>query len=107
MILYIVRHAWAVERDEWKGPDDNSRPLTEDGRKRFARVAKRLVKRDFSPDMIATSPLLRARETADIIAARVPDGPQVIELPALGPSSDLNALLQWTAEQAVDEMAWV
>ncbi len=107
MILYIVRHAWAVERDEWKGPDDDSRPLTDEGRKRFAKVVKRLVKRDFAPDVVATSPLARTRETADIIAQRVADGPAVIELPALAPGSDLNALLQWTSEQAVDEVAWV
>jgi phosphohistidine phosphatase len=107
MILYIVRHAWAVERDEWKGPDDEPRPLTAEGRKRFAKVVKRLAGRDFAPDVVATSPLVRTRETADIIAQRLDKTPEIVELPALAPNSDLDALLAWTAEQAADEIAWV
>jgi phosphohistidine phosphatase len=108
MLLYIVRHAWAGENGDPSYPDDRLRPLTDEGRSRFSRVIRKLVKRDFHPAVIATSPLVRCRETADIIAARVPGKPPVVELEALAPGSDLNALLAWSAQQASGaDLVWV
>ena len=43
MDLYIIRHAWAAESDDSRWPDDGMRPLTAEGKERFARVAKKLV----------------------------------------------------------------
>ena len=47
MLLYIVRHAWAEERGA-KFPDDDLRPLTDAGRKRFKKLVRKLVKRGVS-----------------------------------------------------------
>lgn len=104
MNVYLVRHAWAEERGpEW--PNDDLRPLTRDGIKRFRDVAKRLVDRGLEAAVIATSPLVRCRQTADILAKAL-DGAPVVEFAALAPESDLDALLAWTAQQK-GNVVWV
>lgn len=109
MILYIVRHAIAGQRDAERWPNDDLRPLTDQGRKRFRRFAKRLAKRRVSPGIIATSPLLRCRQTAEILASRLRGRPPIVELDALAPPSQLEPLLRWNTEQAGahEEVAWV
>lgn len=113
MLLYIVRHAWAFERDEDRFPDDRLRPLTPEGIKRFRRVARRLVRRGVRPALVATSPLVRCRQTADLLIERLPHEVHLEEVDALTPGSDLNRALAWTHEklagQDLDtaEMAWV
>ena len=109
MDLYIVRHAWAGHYGDPAWPDDRLRPLTEDGRERFARVVERLVELDFAPGLIATSPMVRCRQTADLIAQGVPDSPEVVELDELYPGSDLQGLMKWTAraQREHEQVAWV
>jgi phosphohistidine phosphatase len=67
MRLLIIRHAIAVPHGT-KGIPDDERPLTPRGRKRFRRAAKGLARVAMRPDVLLTSPLPRARETADIAA---------------------------------------
>jgi phosphohistidine phosphatase len=70
--LYIVRHAIAAERGpEW--PDDTRRPLTERGIDRFKQVVAGLVFLDVRLDVIFTSPLLRAQQTAEYLSEGLPD----------------------------------
>jgi phosphohistidine phosphatase len=109
MNLYIVRHAWAEERDDSRWPDDGLRPLTGDGKARFARFVKQLVRCGMTPSLIATSPLTRCAETAELIAAGLPDSAKIVELNELRPGSDLKGLLQWTLRQADKHkgIAWV
>jgi len=109
MILYIVRHAWASHYGDPRWPDDSQRPLDDEGRKRFRKMAKLLAARGVAPGAIATSPLVRCRQTAELLAAAVRPEPTLVELDALVPGSDLAALVEWTAEQAKthDEIAWV
>jgi phosphohistidine phosphatase len=109
MDLYIIRHAWAGQYGDPQWPDDSLRPLTAEGRKRFARLVEKLAERDFGPRIVATSPLVRCRQTADLVAAGVPGKPPVVELAELEPGSDLDGLLEWTAAQAQqhDRVAWV
>jgi phosphohistidine phosphatase len=107
MILYIIRHAWAEERDDEHWPDDSLRPLTADGQKRFNKLLKKLADVRFAPAVIATSPLVRCRQTAEIVAKRFPSGPKIVPLDALAPHSDLDLLIQWTAQREEDEIAWV
>lgn len=108
MQLYIVRHAWAGEHGDPRFPDDRLRPLTREGKERFANVVRKLAKRGFAPTIIATSPLVRCRQTADIIAAGLSGETTIEELKALEPGSDLNALLAWSAAQSPDaDLAWV
>ena len=109
MDLYIIRHAWAGHYGDPEWPNDFERPLTEEGKVRFATVVKRLVERGFAPGIIATSPLVRCRQTAELVAAGVPGNPPVVKREELEPGSDLEAMLHWTAEQAEahDQIAWV
>ncbi len=107
MLLYIVRHAYAGQHGDPRYPDDSLRPVTKRGRKQFARAVKKLAKRGFAPRSIATSPFVRCRQTADVICERLVAPPEVIELPALEPGSRLDALVEWSNGQGVDELAWV
>lgn len=66
MELYLVRHGIAVERGTRGFEDDALRPLTPDGAKRFQQAAKGLTTL-VKPQVIMTSPLLRARQTAEIL----------------------------------------
>jgi phosphohistidine phosphatase len=82
--LYLVRHAIAAERGEdW--PDDDKRPLTARGVARFKESVEGLLHLDVALDEIFTSPLVRAKQTADILAATLPGKPAVKLLDALAP----------------------
>jgi len=107
MKIYIVRHAWAGEAGDPQWPNDNLRPLTEEGKKRFKQCAKQLAKLGMAPAVIATSPLVRCRQTAEILSAQLPDEPPVVELPALAPNSHFAELLRWTEAQGGVNVAWV
>ncbi len=65
MKLLIVRHATAATSDT-PGMADEDRPLTPRGRKRFKKAARGLAEIMPPPDLLLTSPLRRARETAEI-----------------------------------------
>ena len=82
--LYIVRHAIAAERgEEW--PDDTKRPLTETGITRFKEAVEGLAWMDVDIDEIFTSPLVRARQTAELLAHGLGNKMSVKTLDALGP----------------------
>lgn len=93
MQLYIVRHAFAGQHGDPKYPDDDMRPLTKKGRRRFGRLVKKLARRGFAPAVVATSPLVRCRQTADVIAARLGLAAGIVELDALRPGSRLDELV--------------
>ncbi len=109
MDLFIIRHAQAGHFGDPQWPDDAKRPLSDEGAERFSCMVARLAGRGFVPEVIATSPLLRCVQTADIVAREVPGDPQVVELEALLPGNDLAELLQWTNQQGRTHrrVAWV
>ncbi len=104
MILYICRHAWA---EGSQATSDGDRQLTKEGRQRYASVVEKLLARDFAPGLIATSPLVRCRQTAELIAQGVPGRPETMQLDALAPGAYLDELIQWTGRQAHAQVAWV
>ncbi|EKQ67495.1 phosphohistidine phosphatase, SixA [Leptolyngbyaceae cyanobacterium JSC-12] len=63
--LYLIRHGLAGEFGSY--PNDHERPLTEEGKKKTRQVAKRLLDLGLQFDLILTSPLVRARQTAEIL----------------------------------------
>ncbi|MEO6182513.1 MAG: phosphohistidine phosphatase SixA [Verrucomicrobiota bacterium] len=67
MNLYILRHAKAGERSA-RFPDDSKRPLTPDGEKEMFRVAKGMLAMELSFGLILSSPFVRAKRTAEIVA---------------------------------------
>jgi phosphohistidine phosphatase len=68
MQLLIIRHAIALERGA-PGVPDEERPLTPEGEEKFREAAKGLTDLVDRPDALLTSPLLRARQTAELAAA--------------------------------------
>jgi len=64
-VLYLVRHGIAEEPTT--ATADAARALTEEGRKRMKEIARGLQAIGVSPGLILTSPLRRARETAEIL----------------------------------------
>jgi phosphohistidine phosphatase SixA len=70
MELYLLRHADAGDPAEWRG-DDDKRPLSAKGEKQARNLGKLLAKRDFKPDAIVSSPKVRARRTAELLAEAI------------------------------------
>ena len=69
MLLYFLRHGEA-DWPDWKKPDDE-RPLTKNGKTEMGEVAAFLKRIKAKPDLIVTSPLPRASQTAEIAAERL------------------------------------
>ena len=65
--LHLLRHADAGDPETWSGPDD-ARPLSPKGEKQSRRLGRHLASVGFTPDGIISSPKLRARQTAEIVA---------------------------------------
>lgn len=66
--LFLIRHGIAAQRSSSIASEDTQRPLTAKGRKRVARIAESLHRLGYEVDWIVTSPLVRAAETAEIVA---------------------------------------
>jgi phosphohistidine phosphatase len=97
--LYIVRHAIAAERGEdW--PDDDKRPLTEKGIVRFKDGVTGLKWLEVTLDEIFTSALVRAKQTADLLAAGVDGKPSVKVLEALAPGQSPEEVMKQLARAA-------
>ena len=84
MEILLVRHAVAEERDSARWSDDRGRPLTREGARKFRSVARILAKAWEKPDLVLSSPLARASQTAQILTA-VCGWPEPEGLPCLGP----------------------
>lgn len=85
MKLYFLRHGRA-DWPDWAGADDD-RPLTKPGRKEVRAVARLFVRLKVRPDLILTSPLPRAAQTAEIAAKQL--GVKCCEEKLLAPDFDL------------------
>ena len=97
MQLYVVEHGIAVEGgevipDEW-------RPLTDKGRRRFQKTARAFGKLGRKLDLILTSPLVRAVQTAEILARETEPG-EVAVLAELDPKFDVEAVRNAIASRA-------
>jgi phosphohistidine phosphatase len=97
--LYLVRHAPAAERGpEW--PDDEARPLTPDGASKFRKAVDGLAALGVHIDLVLTSPLVRCRQTAGILADGLPGRPRVQALDALAPGGGHAAVISEAARVA-------
>lgn len=96
MKLVFLRHGPAEVREVFaaRGEPDERRPLTDEGEARTRRAARGLRRVVERIDVLATSPLTRAAQTAAIVA-EVFDGPAPVEVPALEPGSPPPELAAW------------
>ena len=91
--LYLIRHGLAAERGkEW--PDDSKRPLTPDGIARLRRSARGLDALGVTFDQIVASPLVRTRQTADVLAEELKGKPPIVASDALAPAGSSAAVMQ-------------
>lgn len=99
MTLTLVRHAIALE-----GADDDRRPLSDKGRRRFATVVQALARLEMQFDLVAHSPKLRALETAEALVPLLRDkgSTMVSDLLAEAPGFELiETLAGWDGEVAI------
>lgn len=87
--LHLLRHAHAGDPMKWNGPDSD-RPLSEKGRLQAVRLGLFLADTGFIPDLIMSSPLVRALDTARLVAT--PLGLPIVVTNALAGPLDLESL---------------
>lgn len=108
MDLLVIRHADAGDAADFakSGRPDDERPLSDEGRRKMRQVTRGL--RAIVPEIaaLASSPLVRARQTAEIVAAAY-DGTTVETVPALRPGERPAALAQWLERRKPDGVAAV
>ena len=91
MEIYVVRHGIAIDREDPKCPPDPERYLTEEGVEKTKRVAAAVAALGVTPDLLLSSPYVRAMQTAEIFASALDYSKQKIRrtdllLPGAEPS---------------------
>jgi phosphohistidine phosphatase len=89
--LFLLRHAIAA--DPAPGQSDEDRALTPDGARKMRRIARGLKALGFRADVVLTSPLRRAEETAALLVAELDPAPSVEIYQPLGPGHDPSDVL--------------
>jgi phosphohistidine phosphatase len=92
--IYILRHGIAVERGAKGCKHDAERPLTAEGRQKLLHVATALQTLGISFDVILSSPYLRARQTAELIAGKLDCARKIKFTEHLEPVGNFRSLLQ-------------
>ncbi len=99
MRLYILRHGIAAERDLSKFPDDSLRPLTGEGFKKTRAAARGMRSLRINLDLLITSPLVRAKQTASVVAEELRVDPgRIRESVALQPEAEPTDILRELAD---------
>jgi phosphohistidine phosphatase len=106
MILYIVRHGIAVDRTDPKSPPESERPLTAKGVQKTRSAALGLRALDAKPDVLITSPYVRAAQTAEIFAEALGIAPEKIRVsqalkPAENPADIVKELLRLKVKEVI------
>lgn len=94
MELYLLRHGIAVESGTAGFEDDAARPLTGKGRRQLRKIAGAIRKLEPKFDLILSSPLLRARQTAEIVAGELKLKKRLKLSNALAPGSTATILIR-------------
>jgi len=102
--VYLIRHGIAIDRA--LSEEDETRPLTEKGRKKTEKVAKKLKDIGINFDIILTSPLLRAKQTADILEKEGLTTTLETFSP-LAPNGNIQDWLNWWEENTPETVALV
>ncbi len=93
MEIYMVRHAATVPHGT-PGVAEDDRPLTGEGIEKMHRASRGLAALGVLPEIILTSPLPRAKQTAEIVQATLGDKIPLKLVPALGPSGSRSELYE-------------
>jgi len=107
VLLILMRHGEAGETDPRRWPDDRQRPLTDAGRREHARMAEALRRMGVRFDRLLSSPLARARETAEITARAYGGAPAPELTELLGDRTEPAATLAGLAAVEVSALLCV
>jgi phosphohistidine phosphatase len=100
--LYLVRHGIALDHADRGDLPDDDRPLTAKGRRRFRRAARAFAQLGEKVDLLFTSPLIRAAQTAEILAGKIRQD-EVGVLEELRAGAPVGPLLAEVARRVKDE----
>jgi phosphohistidine phosphatase len=100
MELYLIRHGIAEDRSKYER--DQDRPLSDQGKQKTTKVAQRLVNLGIKFKIILTSPLLRAKQTAEILKQEGLSKTIEIFSP-LAPDGNLENFVNWLQESVYNE----
>ncbi|HUN65268.1 MAG TPA: phosphohistidine phosphatase SixA [Bacteroidota bacterium] len=98
MKIILLRHGIAVPRGTAGYPNDD-RPLTPEGTRKMVRAARGIADILGEVEVILTSPMKRAEETARIVAAALGVEHRLVIVPELAPGESLDRLMKVLAEQ--------
>jgi phosphohistidine phosphatase len=105
MRIILFRHGPAGKRDAERWPDDGQRPLTARGTERSTLAARGLVRLEPGITSVLTSPLARAKQTAELLAEAIGSGVRIEFLDGLAPGQSPRAVLQRLARFDAAESA--
>jgi len=97
--IYFLRHGKAWSRADWH-EDDDLRPLTDTGEALVRAEGRAMKAMGLAPDVIVTSPLARARRTAEIVAAELGMSERLVEDRRLAYGFDARRLAEIVAREA-------
>jgi phosphohistidine phosphatase len=100
MDLFVLRHGKAGQSSD--GSNDRKRALTADGKDEMRKVGKWMRSKKFGFTVIATSPLTRAYETADIVARSLDQKDRLAVWKELAPGGDLDTICYHAAQYGED-----
>ena len=104
--LWLARHGEAVDPDA--AYSDFDRTLTETGRRQVSGLARWLIERETPPELILHSPLVRARQTAETMAAEIGTDLVVVRVEnALSPGIDTEHLLKRLSDSMAEHVVCV
>lgn len=107
MQVWFVRHALAAERDTFTGSDEE-RPLVDKGRRQFRAVARWLIEQKHAPDLVVSSPLVRAVETGQLLCkAAGLKKKDLLLSDLLSPGINIDKLMHFLREQTAETVALV
>jgi phosphohistidine phosphatase len=90
--LYLIRHGLAEERGSaWS--DDARRPLTEKGMSSMRKEARGLARLGVSLEVVLSSPLVRARQTAELVSTGLDPRPPIVSVDSLAPEGSYPELV--------------
>ncbi len=108
MELYLIRHAEAASQGQGGVTEDADRPLTPKGEDQARKLGKGLEHEGFRPSIVVSSPLLRARQTADlIVGALKPPAPDVKINEDLAPDGKRRRLCRFLEGLGAEKIALV
>jgi len=100
MDLLILRHGLAGERSDSATEPDSARALTKEGRQKMRRIAGGMKSLEVKPDLILTSPYIRAHQTAGIVAKALNCEKRLHLAPALEPDGNPKELIDSLKNQS-------